>query len=656
MVRITCLLSLIFLLEKNASAQFIKKWTYEYTTMRHTRSAMDVDSSGNVFSVINYTPSIGDKIGGHTFQFKYHHKVSSLVKTNTEGTLVWHRTTDSYGPHYNNYTHANIYYIDVAVSPNGKDIVVIGFSEGKTLIPRNEKDTLREGCDASQNVTCKDFFIMCYSDEGDLKWKKSFGEIYSHHLDKIEFNQKGELFLIKGFDADLKYEGKQIAKSKKENPKDTHLGVFKFNVKGKFLELLKIWNQAKNPPYNMEDISFIEKLNIEFDSENNLMLYGSYYGNIQLSDIVTLSCHNKYNDSKAGFLAKYDNKNQLLWQFKIGGNYGGGWIESLDYNEKNEMYFTGSFGTDISISDGKGISFQSSKSAINHSGVGTFYGKIDNKGILQFVKYHKQEKHYTNCAAITLKIDDRGFTHQIGYYNDSMQLQSDSKLLFAGVHIDTLRFEYDGKPLEAISPKYLYGTFHAVWLEDSLISVADFIKYESYINYSPSINEPCWKGDTLTFLSRCVAKPTLKNNGKDEKLINSESHDVSFMARIVLSSEVPELALKPDDSISTEVVKFENTSTKINVEKEKNTINPIEVIAYPNPFQNQISVNVVHASSKIEFTIYNDLGQLIHSQLQNVTSNEELYIFNTENLSNGIYFLSVKSNHQEVVKKILKVE
>lgn len=72
---------------------------------------------------------------------------------------------------------------------------------------------------------------------------------------------------------------------------------------------------------------------------------------------------------------------------------------------------------------------------------------------------------------------------------------------------------------------------------------------------------------------------------------------------------------------------------------------PLEI--YPNPANNYLTIEL---QQKSEIEILNPHGQIIMT----TNNKDNKATINLENLSNGVYFLRVKTNKEVITKKIIK--
>ncbi|MEO6305556.1 MAG: T9SS type A sorting domain-containing protein, partial [Bacteroidia bacterium] len=109
-----------------------------------------------------------------------------------------------------------------------------------------------------------------------------------------------------------------------------------------------------------------------------------------------------------------------------------------------------------------------------------------------------------------------------------------------------------------------------------------------------------------------------------------------------------------DGVTGNEVWVLNNAITGVKENKADNR----NITAYPNPFKNEVKINYTLASGNNEATI--DLIEIASGKLiqqQNVSENKGTTLFNTENLSSGIYLVSIKQkNHPTISLKVVNIK
>ena len=84
------------------------------------------------------------------------------------------------------------------------------------------------------------------------------------------------------------------------------------------------------------------------------------------------------------------------------------------------------------------------------------------------------------------------------------------------------------------------------------------------------------------------------------------------------------------------------------LETEENIESALDISVYPNPFTDKATVTLPFESD-VQLELSDALGRKIFSE--NVTGSS--YELNRKNLSNGIYFLKIENNNQQIIKKII---
>ena len=82
------------------------------------------------------------------------------------------------------------------------------------------------------------------------------------------------------------------------------------------------------------------------------------------------------------------------------------------------------------------------------------------------------------------------------------------------------------------------------------------------------------------------------------------------------------------------------------------TLNIKELAVYPNPFVNNLHLDLPHSSNIIKINIFDNVGNLVISK---ELINESVYELNTSTLLNGIYILKIETNNLVTTKRITKI-
>jgi Secretion system C-terminal sorting domain len=114
---------------------------------------------------------------------------------------------------------------------------------------------------------------------------------------------------------------------------------------------------------------------------------------------------------------------------------------------------------------------------------------------------------------------------------------------------------------------------------------------------------------------------------------------------IPLEKELKEFILK-ENCHSSEIIKKKINSTE----------NSLITIS-PNPFDNELKIKIQSAIvDEIRVHINNSLGKQVYSKLYTLNAEENVININTDNFSNGIYFITIYNNINELIysTKIIK--
>jgi hypothetical protein len=156
---------------------------------------------------------------------------------------------------------------------------------------------------------------------------------------------------------------------------------------------------------------------------------------------------------------------------------------------------------------------------------------------------------------------------------------------------------------------------------------------------------------------------TLKKN-------NQSGEDVPFTASINSTNRL--ITIDPDVALGAEQVYClsigATIENKYNMAIEDTSITfttglisgileneiSIDLKIYPNPFNDKLNLSYFSDEmGKSVIEIYNQTGMLVKTKTQESYIGKQLIEINTEDMSNGIYFLNLKINNNRISKKIV---
>lgn len=656
-------------------SQFNLEWTKRFDVSVFSDRNFQVDQSGNCYVLSKNIPNEGDQLDQFTADDLKRDELVTLSKVDASGKIVWHLTMNSILGISKDYAiRSEVHFRDIAVSEDGQSIAIMGYFDTKNEIPPGVNPEHPRIIFSNGEGTMSKYFIICLSGNGKEKWKNIFDAvpIYNHQLEKIKFGPKHELYLTKAYKEEVQFKRKKFSTVTKG---EERIGIFRFTENGKLSEQLISWKQSSLLNKDMESHHYINGIEMQFDKEGNIYLYGDYSCHLVLSEDVQLSSVVRYKDTRAGFLAKYSPDMKLEWYYKLAGRTGGGKISNLDFNDSGELYFAGNFTTAISVFNNGEIQLETDSPTINHSGSGMFYGKISSAGKLMFTKYHIQDKHYTDCSVSNFWLDDYGRAHILGVYEDSLQIQGSSNSLFSGMRIDTSVTHYNGMELPTVYVRYFEDIYHAVYKEDSIYSLEKVFKFNKVSGGINFFGYPTVVKNTLYFVHSSRMDIDVELAANPDQKYKHEGTKESGIVKLSLSV-IRSDTIEFDESDTTCVLASETKGPikgleamlpDVNNEKELDIdtthIKPFQtevmtstLNVFPNPFVNHITVNLKNPPSKIQLALYNDLGQILVSQMH--TTGEEAYEFalSLSGLSNGAYFLEIQGDNYRKIVKLIKSE
>ena len=154
--------------------------------------------------------------------------------------------------------------------------------------------------------------------------------------------------------------------------------------------------------------------------------------------------------------------------------------------------------------------------------------------------------------------------------------------------------------------------------------------------------------DTLSNLSGCYK--ILVNDSGDDGLDWWANNDGQGFLRLRSTNS-------PYKTIATDFGKFIDynfVAGEVSANEELEFENFVDV--YPNPFYNEINVVSEGVKSDVLITIYDQIGREVFSK--NYQNNNLIFNKNIElqHLRSGLYFVSIKNDGKEAIKKIVKID
>jgi aminopeptidase N len=151
--------------------------------------------------------------------------------------------------------------------------------------------------------------------------------------------------------------------------------------------------------------------------------------------------------------------------------------------------------------------------------------------------------------------------------------------------------------------------------------------------------------NSVSFYEMPVPVKFKKGNQEAIIIIDHKKNDQFDYSRLGF---VPDSAFIDPDLM---LISANNTVNKIT----ENASGPNTVVIFPNPVQDQFYVYLRNFSStNVSITLHNSIGQLIWSSQLSLTNGGDFITVPSSRLAGGIYWIRVKGENVNVVKKVLK--
>ncbi len=168
------------------------------------------------------------------------------------------------------------------------------------------------------------------------------------------------------------------------------------------------------------------------------------------------------------------------------------------------------------------------------------------------------------------------------------------------------------------------------------IGVTNVTGLPAGFNYYPNSNSGYWHGDS-TGCVLVTGTPASSDTGTHAIQIHMQAYASGFAA--------------PYTYTGYELVVYD--STHVSISSSPDT--PDKVKAFPNPFMNALTVNFRVAGARdVDIEIFNMVGHKVQEKTVNAVAGENQVVFDTAELSSGMYFYRIKATGKVVTRKIIK--
>lgn len=656
---ILCLSSFFTLLHSGQSQSKVDpQWLFKISPYSHVQGDhidMDYTSDGSMVTCYNVSgkfshPELnnGESIEGNRTYLPV------IMKNNPNGEIEW-----AYGIR----AYSGI-VSSVAISPED-EIIICGSILGEAIFPSLADSTVIS-CDLPYEKwgDQKNLFLAKYSSEGELLWLNTY-EDYGGVKSEVVCNSHGKIYWSIEYYGDLKQEDSYLIQGREEDYLMKKNAILTYHSNGDFDQIIYHWTHSHPNKIHLVEKPVSVSCHIEMDSEDHLIIWGGYCGILNLKKEENPQSEIPWFEDKGGYIAKLNPNDELIWQYKISAKISP-YIRDLALDKENNLYFTGEFSGDVIIS--KDINpLEQKENGFHRAGESFMYFKISQDGNFEFIRCHKQDKDYTFCSGQTLDIDENGYTHLSGYYNDSLNFNSKTPTLFNGTHVTP--FKVDGIDSTFYHKKYKTGVFYSIWDGDSLIHLEEIIQNSNISNNRIyQLRKLRIQGDQMNFTGVYFGAPQLSTIDKKFDMSRDSDRQYSYY---VCGSKLPNLPPRTDMDILAsneektihklkQIEETEESEDELGSAVQKPS-KPIEIIdshddqshshpseefslwAYPNPTREEVNIKTSGFEGDVSIRIYSSLGQLIYAQETNEALLNETYRFDLSSLSPGTYWVEFRN-------------
>ena len=482
-------------------------------------------------------------------------------------------------------------------------------------------------------IVSKDFNILItkLNDNGSVLWAKSAGGDKYIDPTSITTDNFGNVYVVGSFNGDTITFGSFELTKKDTGNYDYNYDMFiaKYDAVGTL-----IW--AKSVGGNGGD----NANTIIADAFGNIYIVGSFYSNSIIFDSDTLT-------HSGMFVVKYDSDGNTLWAKNANGSTSVGAVSIAINPVNNNVCVVGGFSDSISLD-----SFQ----LISNGYSDMFIAEYDTSGN---VIWAKNAGGYNDDGAISIAIDNIGFSYVLGSFNSSV-------ILFGGYNLmntspptrDLFVAKYDtlGNVLWAKNAEGVGTEFPCSISIDTSGNTYITGYYTSPLTFGTT---------TLPYLDYAdifLAKYNSDGNVLWAKSVNTNIDERSYSIAVNTSGNVYITGFFSSNSISfdSNILYINGTSGSSDMFLAKlDAIADIEDIKntnsftlYPNPANDNIIIE--NTTFKINddeiISIYNIQGQLL---LQQPIKQQKTEI-NISSFAGGMYYVKVENEKGIAVKKFIK--
>lgn len=234
-------------------------------------------------------------------------------------------------------------------------------------------------------------YLVKYDQNGNIIWSKTNPLNSESIIDAMVSDQEGNIYITGYFSGSIAFDNLTLTST---NDWESAIFFAKYDASGQIL-----W--AKKVEATGGDIEQVSASDIAVDSNNNLYLTGTFYGDSVNFDNISL---NRTGENDA-FLAKYDANGNALWVRKGAGKAWQGQSNFVKTDNNGNVFVTGNFESSTMVFDNITLN--------NNTGISMYLLKYNSAGELQ---WGKKYGNTGNTGSIGITVDTQNNPYVIGSF------------------------------------------------------------------------------------------------------------------------------------------------------------------------------------------------------------------------------------------------
>jgi hypothetical protein len=214
---------------------------------------------------------------------------------------------------------------DVAVDKDGNIYVTGSFQDTVDFDPIGKTKVKLVAAGNPTDANNTDIFVAKYDSKGILKWVFSISSPGADAPEAIKVDSKGNIYLTGYFGGSADFDPSTGSRTLNAGT-GRNAFLAKYDVNEKFKWALSL-GDAEAAPFNPDDLTWEDGLDVSFDLNENVYLTGTFNGKIDLDpsngnkpeDTFTSINGTDGKPSRDIFAAAYDVDGKFQWGFAIGG-------------------------------------------------------------------------------------------------------------------------------------------------------------------------------------------------------------------------------------------------------------------------------------------------------------------------------------------------